>query len=101
MRKFREHTRANYKSEIFGNGGIPGDYPQYVAPVDIAADANFMVSTKWKRALELYDKNVLTLREDRLQVFGLMLGQISEASKATIREAEMGLAAITAEDPLL
>ena len=49
MRKFREYTRANYKSdisEIFGNEGIPGDYPQYVAPADIAADANFMVSTK-------------------------------------------------------
>ena len=104
MRKFREYTRANYKSdisEIFGNEGIPGDYPQYVAPVDIAADANFMVATKWKRALELYDKNVLTLREDRKQVFGLMLGQISDASKATIREAETGLAAMTAEDPLL
>ena len=104
MRKFREYTRANYKSdisEIFGNEGIPGDYPQYVAPADIAADANFMVATKWKRALELYDKNVLTLREDRKQVFGLMLGQISEASKATIREAETGLAAMTAEDPLL
>ena len=64
MRKFREYTRANYKSdisEIFGNEGIPGDYPQHVAPADIAAEANFMVSTKWKRALELYDKNVLTL----------------------------------------
>ena len=87
MIKFREYTRANYKSDIsetFGNEGIPGDYPQYVAPVDIAADAGFMVATKWKRALELYDKNVLTLREDRKQVFGLMLGQISDASKATI-----------------
>ena len=90
IRKFREYTRANYKSdisEIFGNEGTPGDDPQYVAPADIAADANFMVATKWKRALELYDKNVLTLREDRKQVFGLMLGQNSEASKATIREA--------------
>ena len=68
MRKFREYTRANYKSdicEIFGNEGIPGTYPQYVAPVDIPLDAGFMVATKWKRALELYDKLVLTLREDR------------------------------------
>lgn len=61
-------------SEIFGNEGIPGDYPEYVALVDIAADANCMASTKWKRALELYDRNVLNLREDRKQVFGLMLG---------------------------
>ena len=104
MGKFREYTRANFKSdicEIFGNEGIPGDCPQYVAPADKAAEANFMVSTKWKRTLELYDKNVMTLREDRKQVFGLMLGQISEASKATIREAETGLAAMTAEYPLL
>ena len=49
MKKFREYTRANYKSkisEIFGNEGIPGDYPQYVAPVDIPADAGYMVATK-------------------------------------------------------
>ena len=45
MRKFREYTRANYKSdisEIFGNEGIPGDYPQYVAPADIAAGIDEM-----------------------------------------------------------
>ena len=34
-------------------------------------------------------------------VFGLMLGQISDTSKATIRETEVGLAAITAQNPLL
>ena len=104
MRKFREYTRTNYKSdisEIFRNEGIPGDYPQYVAPVDIAADANFVVSTKWKRALELYDKLVLTLREDRKQVFGLMLGRISEQSKSTIRETEAGSIAMLDKDPLL
>ena len=64
MIKFREYTRANYKSdisEIFGNEGIPGDYAQYVAPVDI--------------------------KEDQKQVFGLMLGQISEASKRTSKRA--------------
>ena len=104
MRKFREYTRANYKSdicEIFGNEGIPGNYPQYVAPLDIAADAGFMAATKWKRALELYDKLILTLREDRKQVFGLMLGQISEQSKLTIRETESGATAMLEEDPLL
>ena len=104
MRKFREYTRTNYKSdisEIFGNEGIPGEYPLYIAPVDIPRDSDFMIQTRWKRALELYDKNVLTLREDRKQVFGLMLGQISEASKATIRETDSGAAAIIAEDPLL
>ena len=104
MRKFREYTRTNYKSdisEIFRNEGMQGNYPQFVAPVDIAADADFMVSTKWKRALELYDKLVLTLREDRKQVFGLMLGRISEQSKSTIRETEAGSIAMLDKDPLL
>ena len=104
MRKFREYTRTNYKSdvcEIFGNEGIPGNYPVFVAPVDIAVEANFMDVTRWKKALELYDKRVLELATDSKQVFGLMLGQISETSKATIRETEAGLAAITAENPLL
>jgi hypothetical protein len=51
MRKFREYTRANYKSdicEIFGNEGIPGEYLQYVARADIAFDANSVIATKWK-----------------------------------------------------
>ena len=33
IRKFREYTRTNYKSdvcEIFGNEGIPGNYPVFV-----------------------------------------------------------------------
>ena len=36
-----------------------------------------------------------------MQISGLMLGQISEASKATIREIDSGAAAIIAEDPLM
>ena len=28
-------------SEIFENEGIPGDYPLYVAPVDVARDSDF------------------------------------------------------------
>ena len=60
-----------------------------------------MVATKWKRALELYDKLVLSLREDRKQVYGLMLRQISEQSKSTIRETESGITAMLEEDPLL
>ena len=39
---------------------------------------------------------MIELETDKKQVFGLMLGQISETSKATIRETEPGLAAITA-----
>ena len=60
-----------------------------------------MAATKWKRALELYDKLILTLREDRNQVFRLMLGQRSEQSKSTIRETESGATAMLEEDPLL
>ena len=104
MRKFREYTRANYKSdicEIFGSEGIPGEYREYEAPEDIANNAGFMESTRWKRALELFDKQVIGLRDDSKQVFGLMLGQISEQSKATIRETESGAEAMLDEDPLL
>ena len=56
MRKFKEYTRANYKSDvsaIFGLEGIPGEYPEYEAPEDIEEDANFMQTTRWKRAYEL------------------------------------------------
>ena len=104
MRKFREYTRTNYKSgicEIFGNEGIPGEYPEFEEVADIALDSNFMLITLWKRAVEKYDKKVTELKQDADQVFGLMLGQISDTSKATIRETESGLEAMTEEDPLL
>ena len=42
---------------------------------------------------------MVELETDKKQVFDLMLGQLSETSKATIRETEPGLAAITAENP--
>ena len=101
MRKFKEYTRANYKSDIcaiFGLEGIPGKYPKYKAPEDIDEDASFMQTTRWKRAYELYDKKIIELDNEAKLVFGLMLGQISEA---TIRETVAGLNAITLEDPLL
>ena len=104
MRKFKEYTRANYKSDvsaIFGLEGIPGEYPEYEAPEDIEEDANFMQTTRWKRAYELYDKKIIELDNESKLVFGLMLGQISEASKATIRETVPGFHAMLMEDPLL
>ena len=106
MRKFREYTRTNYTSnicEIFGNEGIPGEYPEPEAPANMTAAQLLdpMAVIRWKRAFEKFDKKVDGLLEDRLKVFGLMLGQISEASKATIRETESGLEAMTEEDPLL
>ena len=72
MRKFGECTRTNYKlgiSEIFGTEGIPGEYPEFEPPEDIAANAGFMESTRWKRALELFDSKVERLREDKAQIF--------------------------------
>ena len=81
MRKSREYTRTNYKSDIcdiFGNEGIPGEYPALVAPADIAEDANFMQIARWKKTLDLYDKKITELETDKKQVFGLMLCQISE-----------------------
>jgi hypothetical protein len=104
MRKFKEYTRTNYKSDIsviFGNEGVPEEYPEFEPPDDLVGEPNFMQTTRWKRAYETYDKKLVDLEVDAKQVFGLMLGQISEASKATIRETESGLIAITQEDPLL
>jgi hypothetical protein len=51
--------------------------------------------------LDNHDRNILELRSDKKLVFGVMMGQISEASKSTIRETPAGLAAIESSDPLL
>ena len=104
MRKSREYTRTNFESDIcdvFVNEGIPAECPVLVAPADIAEDVDFMQIARWKKTLDLYDMKMIELETDKKQVFGMMLGQISETSKATIRETEPGLAAITAENLLL
>ena len=104
MRKFQEYTRTNYNSDIsdiFGNEGIPGEMPVLVAPADILPDASYMVKEVWKKDRDTYHKNVIELAQDAKKVFGLMLGQIGDTSKATIRETESGTAAMTAQSPLL
>lgn len=104
MRKMKEYVRTNYKSNIsfiFGDEGIPGEYPTFAAPADIPNDASFMLTNNWKRASERHEKLQIDLDDHKLQVFGLMLGQMSETSKAKIRETQSGIEAMTEEDPLL
>ena len=104
MRKFQEYTRTNYNSDIsdiFGNEGIPGVMPVLVAPAPIPEEANFMEKEMWKKDRDTFHKNVIELAQDAKKVFGLMLGQISDTSKATIRETESGTAAMAAQSPLL
>ena len=104
MRKFQEYTKTNYNSDIsdnFGNEGIPGVMPVLVAPAPIPEEAYFMEKEIWKKDRDTFHKNVIELAQDAKKVFGLMLGQISDTPKATIRETESGMAAMTAQSPLL
>ena len=100
----QEYTRTNYNSDIsdiFGNEGIPGIVPVLVAPVVIPLEANFMEKEMWKKDRDTFHKNMIELAQDAKKVFGLMLGEISDISKATIGETESGTAAMTAQNPLL
>ena len=72
-----------------------------MAPAPIPEEANFMEKKMWKKDRDTFYRNVIKLAQDAKKVFGLMLGQISDTSKATIREMESGMAAMAAQSPLL
>jgi hypothetical protein len=56
---------------------------------------------KWEVAYAKYIKDVDKLEADKLKVFGLMMGQISENSKNRVKETDTGAIAMEQQDPRL
>jgi hypothetical protein len=56
---------------------------------------------KWEISYAKYNKDVDKLEADKLKVFGLMVGQISENSKNRIKETDTGAIAMEQQDPRL
>jgi hypothetical protein len=84
---------------IFGPDGTLGYYPEIVEPQDPAANCTRVETKKWELAYPKYTKDVDTLEQDKIKVYGLMLGQISQASKDRIKETEAGEEAVETHDP--
>jgi Zinc knuckle len=84
---------------IFGPDGTLGYYPEIVEPLDPAANCTKVETKKWELAYSKYSKDVDKLEQDKVKVCGLMLGQISQASKDRIKETEAGEEAVETQDP--
>lgn len=84
---------------IFGIGGTIGEYPKFEEPIE-PDNTKGLDFEKWKVAYNLYTKNILKLEVDKRKAYGIMMGQISENSKSRLLETELGMEAISAQDPL-
>jgi hypothetical protein len=91
-----ETSRINL---IFGIDAILGDYPELQEPPLPIEDSSKFEIKKWEIAYAKYIKDVDKLEADKLRVFGLMVGQISENSKNRVKETNSGAIAMEQQDP--
>ena len=91
MAKMKEYAMTTYKSRvsmIFGADGTLGDYPIYALPDQPAEDASIYDRKIWELQMADYNKNIKTLDEDKGNLYGAMLGQMSESSKTSVSEVQ-------------
>jgi Zinc knuckle len=93
-----ETSRINL---IFGIDATLGDYPELREPPLPNEDSSKFEIKKWEIAYAKYIKDVDKLEADKLKVFGLMVGQISENSKNRVKETDTGAIAMEQLDPRL
>jgi Zinc knuckle len=105
VNKFREYivtvcetSRINL---IFGIDATLGDYPKLQEPKVPDEDSTKFQIKMWEIAYTKYIKDVDRLETDKLKVFGLMMGQMSENSKNRVKETDSGSIAIEQQDPRL
>ena len=78
---------------IFGADGILGEYPVYVLPDQPGEEASVYDRKIWELELIEYNKNIKTLEEDKGNLYGAMLGQMSDSSKIRAGEVQAGMEA--------
>ena len=89
MGKMKEYAMTTYKSRvsmIFGSDGTLGDYPVYALPDQPGADASVYDTMTWKLERTEYQGNLKMLEQDKTNLYGAMLGQMSESSKTRVGE---------------
>ena len=102
MSKMKEYAMTTYKSRIsmiFGADGTLGDYPVYASPDQPNADASIYDTTIWKLERTEYQSNLKTLDQDKTNLYGAMLGQMSESSKTRVGEVLLGVEAACEFEP--
>ena len=86
-------------SMIFGADGTLGDYPVYALPDQPVDEASVYDREIWKMDRTKYNKNTKTLEEDKANLYGAMLGQMSESSKTRVGEVQTGVEAENELEP--
>ena len=100
---FRVYMYSTYEStvkEIIGIDGILYDYMEQVEPEDPPEGAGLVAIERWKTARKKYDAADELLTKDCAKLYGVLLGQMSEASQTRVKEMPAGKRAMEECDPL-
>ena len=84
---------------IFGADGTLEDYPVLAVPPPPGIDASQDDRDIWKLERVEYIKARTKLEEDKQNLYGAMVGQMSENSKIRVKEVNVGVQADSEQDP--
>jgi hypothetical protein len=102
MAKMKEHAMTTFKSKvsiIFGADGTLGDYPVLPIPEPPNEGASATDRKIWELERVEYYKSKTKLEEDKQNLYGAMVGQMSESSKIRVKEVATGVQAESEQDP--
>ena len=100
---FRVYMYSTYEStvkEVIGIDGILHDYVEQVEPADPPEGAGLVAIERWKTARKKYEAASELLIKDCPKLYGVLLGQMSEASQTRVNEMPAGKRAMEECDPL-
>ena len=102
--KIKDYAMSNFETpidDIFRANGATGEYPSRPEP-ELPEDEDDRVGFKvWEVAYVSKNRFDEKLAVEKIQLFGIMIGQMSEPSKDLIKETEMGREAFDNKDPLM
>jgi hypothetical protein len=105
VNKFRDYVVTVCETSrinlIFGIDATLEDYPELQEPPLPNEDSSKFEIKKWEIAYAKFIIDVDKLEVDKLKVFDLMVGQISENSKNRVKETDTGAIAMEQQDPRL
>ena len=103
LESMRVYIFANFKSsvtDLIGLDGVLGEYPK-VPPIEEPPEGASATAMKiWDAEITQSVKDKLLLKEEYKKLYGVLLGQMSEASMERIRNTPGGQKAVMDQDPL-
>ena len=102
MGKMKEYSMTTFKSKvslIFGADGTLGDYSVLPIPEPPAEGATPTERKLWELEQVEFFKNRTKLEEDKQNLYGAMVGQMSESSKIRVKEVAAGVQAESEQNP--